>query len=159
QPLGMEQVPVTIRDATDGEMLEMALIENIQREDLNPLEEARAYRRLIDEFHLTQEQIATRVGKDRSTVANALRLLQLPAAVQADVERGVLSAGHARALVGAGPDATQIQLAQDVVARRLTVRQTERLAKGNAAPAAHADHRAAEPRLTEALRTRLRLHH
>jgi ParB family transcriptional regulator, chromosome partitioning protein len=157
QQVGIEQVPVSVRDASDGEMLEMALIENIQRENLNPLEEARAYRRLADEFHLTQDQIAARVGKDRSTVANALRLLQLPAAIQADIARGVLSAGHARALLSAGADAAQIQLASEVVARRLTVRQTERLAKRTVPPPADADHRAAEQRLTEALGTRVRL--
>jgi ParB family transcriptional regulator, chromosome partitioning protein len=157
QQVGIDQVPVSVRDASDGEMLEMALIENIQRENLNPLEEARAYRRLADEFHLTQDEIAARVGKDRSTVANTLRLLQLPAAIQADIARGVLSAGHARALLSAGADAAQIQLASEVVARRLTVRQTERLAKRTLPPAADADHRAAEQRLTEALGTRVRL--
>jgi ParB family transcriptional regulator, chromosome partitioning protein len=157
QQVGIEHVPVNVRDASDAEMLEMALIENIQRENLNPLEEARAYRRLADEFHLTQDEIAARVGKDRSTVANALRLLQLPAAIQADIARGALSAGHARALLSAGADAAQIQLASEVVARRLTVRQTERLAKRADPPAADADQRAAEQRLTEVLGTRVRL--
>jgi len=159
QRLGLDQVPVTIRQADDGEALEMALIENIQREDLSPLEEASAYRRLIDEFHLTQEQIATRVGKDRSTVANTLRLLQLPDAIKRDIERGLLSAGHARALVTAGSDAAQLALASEVVARRLTVRQTEQLAKRSTRPAADADHRAAEQQLTEALGTKVRIAH
>ena len=157
QRLGLEQVPVTIRPADDREALELALIENIQREDLNPLEEANAYRRLIDEFALTQEQIATQVGKNRSTVANTLRLLQLPDAIKRDIERGLLSAGHARALVTAGSDAAKLALAQKVVTDRLTVRQTEHLAKRSVRPAVDADHRAAEERLTEALGTKVRI--
>jgi ParB family chromosome partitioning protein len=159
QRLGLEQVPVTIREADDGEVLEMALIENIQREDLNPLEEARAYRRLMDEFHQTQEGVATRVGKDRSTVANTLRLLQLPDAIKRDIERGILSAGHARALVTIESDATKLALAHEVVARRLTVRQTEQLAKRSVRPAADADHRAVEQQLTEVLGTKVRITH
>jgi ParB family chromosome partitioning protein len=155
--LGLEHVPVMVREASDAEVLEMALIENLQRENLNPLEEARAYRRLLDEFHLTQEEVAARVGKDRSTVANALRLLQLPVAIQTEIERGALSAGHARALMSAGSDAAKLALAHEVVAQRLNVRQTERLAKRAAAPAASADLRAAEQRLTETLGTRVRL--
>jgi ParB family chromosome partitioning protein len=158
QQLGMEQVPVTIRDCADGEMLEVALIENIQRENLNPLEEARAYRRLSDEFNLTHDEIAKRVGKDRSTVANTVRLLQLPQEVQREIERGTLSAGHARALVNAGTAAAKIKLAREIVARRLTVRETEKLAKRHRQPPADVELRAAEHRLTEALGTRVRLH-
>jgi len=157
QQLGMEQVLVTIHDCADGELLEIALIENIQRENLNPLEEARAYRRLGDEFKLTQEEIAKRVGKDRSTVANTVRLLQLPQEVQREIERGTLSAGHARALVNAGPEAAKIKLAREIVARRLTVRETEKLAKRHARPQADVELQAAEHRLTEALGTRVRL--
>ena len=158
QKLGMEQVPVTVRDCADGEMLEVALIENIQRENLNPLEEARAYRRLSDEFNLTQDEIAKRVGKDRSSVANTVRLLQLPQEIQREIERGTLSAGHARALVNAGPEAVKIKLAREIVARRLTVRETEKLAKRHTRPLADVELRAAEHRLTEALGTRVRLH-
>ena len=158
QRLGMEQVPVTIRDCVDSEMLEMALIENIQRENLNPLEEARAYRRLSHEFKLTQDEIAKRVSKDRSTVANTLRLLQLPLEIQREIERGALSAGHARALVNAGSEAAKIKLAREVLARRLTVRETEKLAKRHMRPLADVELRAAEHRLTEALGTRVRLH-
>jgi ParB family chromosome partitioning protein len=154
----MEQVLVTIHDCADGELLEIALIENIQRENLNPLEEARAYRRLGDEFKLTQDEIAKRVGKDRSTVANTVRLLQLPQEVQREIERGSLSAGHARALVNAGPEAAKIKLAREIVARRLTVRETEKLAKRHARPQADVELQAAEHRLTEALGTRVRLH-
>ena len=157
QRLGMEQVPVTVREASDRDMLEMALIENLQREDLNPIEEARAYRRLIDEFHLKQDDVAARVGKDRSTVANTLRLLQLPDEIQHALERGALSAGHARALVNAGADALKIDLARQIVARRLTVRQTEKLAKQHARPRADAEQRAVEEQLTESLGTRVRL--
>jgi ParB family chromosome partitioning protein len=158
QRLGMDQVPVTIRDCADGEMLEMALIENIQRENLNPLEEARGYRRLSDEFKLTQDEIAKRVGKDRSTVANTLRLLQLPQEIQREIERGALSAGHARALINVGSEAAKIKLAREVLARRLTVRDTEKLAKRQLRPVADVELRAAEHRLTEALGTRVRLH-
>jgi ParB family chromosome partitioning protein len=157
QRLGLEQVPVTVREASDRELLEMALIENIQREDLSPLEEANAYRRLMDEFSLTQEEIATRVSKDRSTVANTLRLLQLPDEIKTHIEQGALSAGHARALVTAGSDDARIQLAHQVVAQRLTVRQTEQLAKRNTRPMADAEQRAVEQRLTEALGTKVRL--
>lgn len=158
QRLGMEQVPVIIRDCADGEMLEVALIENIQRENLNPLEEARAYRRLSDEFNLTQDEIAKRVGKDRSTVTNTVRLLQLPQEVQLEIERGALSAGHARALINTGSAAAQIKLAREVVSRRLTVRDTEKLAKRQVRPVVDVELRAAEHRLTEALGTRVRLH-
>lgn len=158
QRLGLEEVPITIRDCTDGEMLELALIENIQRENLNPLEEARAYRRLSEEFHLTQDEIAKRVGKDRSTVTNTMRLLQLPQEVQRQIERGALSAGHARALINAGSEAAKVKLAHEVIARRLTVRETEKLAKRQLRPIADVELRAAEHRLTEALGTRVRLH-
>lgn len=158
QRLGLDQVPVTIRECADGEVLEMALIENIQRENLNALEEARAYRRLSDEFQLTQDEIAKRVGKDRSTVANTLRLLQLPQEIQREIERGALSAGHARALVNAGSEAAKLKLAHEIVARRLTVRDTEKLAKRQLRPTADVELQAAEHRLTEALGTRVRLH-
>jgi ParB family transcriptional regulator, chromosome partitioning protein len=157
QRIGMEQVPVVVREAADDELLELALIENLQREDLNPLEEARAYRRLIDELHLTQEDIARRVSKDRSTIANALRLLQLPDEVKNEIERGALTAGHARALAGAASDTERLTLAREVVTKRLSVRQTEKLAKRSARPISDAEHRAVEERLTELLGTRVRL--
>jgi ParB family chromosome partitioning protein len=157
QRVGLSEVPVSVQEADDRDALEMALIENIQREDLNPIEEARAYRQLADEFGLTQEAVAARVGKDRSTVANTLRLLALPDSVQRDIERRLLSAGHARALVNVGAEALQLELAREVVARRLTVRQTEQMAKVRSASAPDADHRAAEHRLTEALGTRVRI--
>jgi ParB family chromosome partitioning protein len=157
QRLGLEEVPVTIREADDAEMLEIALIENIQREDLNPLEEARAYRRLLAEFNLTQGDIAEQVGKDRSTIANTIRLLQLPAAVQTQIETGDLSAGHARALISIESDSEKINVARAVVARHLTVRETERLAKSTSAAPVNVDQKAAEQRLTETLGTKVRL--
>ena len=160
QRVGLQEVPVTLRDATDGELLEMALVENIQREDLNPLEEARAYRRLLEDFGLTQESVAARVGKDRSTVANTLRLLQLPREIQTQLETGALTAGHARALVSLSSDAARIELAREVVIDRLTVRQTEQRAKQQgprATPAADPDREAAEERLTQLLGTRVRI--
>lgn len=157
QIAGLDQVPIHVREATDSEMLEIALIENIQREDLNPIEEARAYRRMVDELALTQDQIAQRVHKDRSTVANALRLLQLPESVQADVEAGRLSAGHARALAGAGSTRAQSDIAARVKAGGLSVRDTERLAKEMRKQAPDVEQRAAEDRLIQALGTKVTL--
>lgn len=126
QRAGLQEVPVVIQDVSEDWALEMALIENIQREDLNPIEEAEAYRFLMGSFDLSQDEVARRVGKERSTVANALRLLKLPAAIQQDVVAGRLSMGHARALLplsGAGLQAARDQ----VVKRQLSVRQTEAL--------------------------------
>jgi ParB family chromosome partitioning protein len=107
----------------------MALIENIQREDLNPIDEALAYQRLSEEFHLTQEHIATAVGKDRASVANHVRLLKLPDEVRAEVASGRLSMGHARALLSLTGEAEQRRMARDVIARSLSVRETESLVK------------------------------
>jgi ParB family chromosome partitioning protein len=129
---GLLRVPIAVRDIAPGNersILEMALIENIQRENLNPLEEALAYRRLADEFQLTQETIAASVGKDRATVANHLRLLKLPEEVRAEVASGGLTMGHARALLALDSDADQRRTARDVIARRLSVRETESLVK------------------------------
>jgi len=129
---GLMRVPVVVRDLVPGNeqsLLEMALIENIQREDLNPIEEALAYRRLADEFHLTQEDIASAVGKDRASVANFQRLLKLPEEVRTEVASGRLSMGHARALLSLGDEADQRRTARDVIARRLSVRETESLVK------------------------------
>ena len=129
----LTKVPIVIKDITSGDkqrMLEMALIENIQREDLNPMEAAAGYQRLVDEFHLKQDEIATQVGKDRATVANYLRLLKLPDEVRANVASGALSMGHARAIVALPTDSDQRRLARDVVSRGLSVRETEALVKG-----------------------------
>jgi ParB family chromosome partitioning protein len=127
---GLTTVPVVVRDVPDDhdqKLLEWALIENIQRENLNPIEEAKAYRRLADEFHLKQEDIAAAVGKDRSSVANYLRLLKLPAEVQDDVSAGRLSMGHARALLALETELAQRTFARDIVARSLSVRETEQV--------------------------------
>jgi ParB family transcriptional regulator, chromosome partitioning protein len=132
QRAGLQRVPVVVKDVDDGDHrrhLEMALIENIQRENLNPIEEAHAYQRLVDEFQLRQEDIATRVGKDRATVANVLRLLKLPEEVRGTIASGELSMGHARAILGLPGEADQRQMARDVIGRRLSVRETEGLVK------------------------------
>ncbi len=129
QKAGLKEVPVVIQDVSEDWALEMALIENIQREDLNPIEEADAYRNLMMSFDLSQEEVARRVGRERSTVANALRLLKLPAAIQQDVIVGVLSMGHARALLSLD-SAARIREARDqVVKKQYSVRQTEALVK------------------------------
>jgi ParB family chromosome partitioning protein len=127
QIAGLESVPAIIKDLDNRATLEVSIVENLQREDLNPIEEAEAYRRLMDEFALSQEEAARRVGKDRSTVANTLRLLNLPKSIQADVATGLLSAGHARALLSLGSPAAQMGLAEKIKARGLSVRETEAL--------------------------------
>jgi ParB family transcriptional regulator, chromosome partitioning protein len=124
QRVGLHEVPVIVRPMADSEALEIALVENLQREDLSPLEEAEAYSRLIDEFGRTQASLAEALGKSRSHVANTVRLLSLPAAVRRRLEEGELSAGHARALLAAANPAA---LAEQVVRRGLNVRATERL--------------------------------
>ena len=126
---GLSEVPVRIIEADDRRAMELALVENLQREDLNPIEEARGYRTLMDEYGMTQEQAAAAVGKSRPAVANALRLLGLGEAVTAMVENGSLSAGHARALLPIKDAKKQLELAETVISRGLSVRQTETLAK------------------------------
>lgn len=124
--LGRGTAPVLVRELSDQQMLVLALVENLQREDLTPLEEAIGYQRLTDDFGLTQQEVAERVGKDRSTVANTLRLLALPEEARELLAAGKLSAGHARAILGAPNEAAQVALAREVVSRGLTVRATER---------------------------------
>jgi ParB family chromosome partitioning protein len=124
--LGLKKIPVVIKDVPDEEMLELSLIENIQREDLNPIEEARAYRRLIKEFGLTQSSLAKKVGKERPSIANTLRLLGLPGEIQLDVSRGTISSGHARALLGLGK-ARQAEVNKRIKRRGLSVREAEEL--------------------------------
>jgi ParB family chromosome partitioning protein len=126
---GLERIPAVIRHAVPQEQLELALVENIQRADLNPLEEARAYRQLIDEFGLSQEDLAARVGRNRSTISNTLRLLQLPESVQRAVADGSISEGHARALGGLDDARAQHELLSVVIARSVSVRETEELAR------------------------------
>jgi ParB family chromosome partitioning protein len=168
---GLLRVPIAVRDVADGQeqsLLEMALIENIQREDLNPIEEALAYKRLADQFQLKQEDIATAVGKDRASVANYVRLLRLPDEVRTEVASGRLSMGHARALLSLADEADQRRMARDVIARSLSVRETESLVKrivesntpsSAAATLKPADvhTRAAEDRLKLLLGTRVRI--
>lgn len=124
--LGWETAPIVSRDLTDEQMLVLALVENLQRENLSPLEEARGYQQLIDEFDLTQEEIGRHVGRDRSTVANSLRLLTLPDEVRELLAAGRISAGHARAILGLQDPRSQIDLARAVASQGLSVRQTER---------------------------------
>ncbi|HEX8435108.1 ParB/RepB/Spo0J family partition protein [Archangium sp.] len=136
QLAGLHEIPAIVREVTEVEAFELALVENLQRADLNPMEEADGYHRLVEEFGLTQEQVAQRVGKERSTVANALRLLGLPEDVKRMVAEGGLSAGHARALLGVPRIPEMMELAQQVAARKLSVRDTEKLvqqAKGTKA--------------------------
>ncbi len=129
---GLTEVPVVIRDLTDSQVAELALVENLQRENLNPLEEANGYKELSDNFGYTQEKISEIVGKSRSAVANALRLLNLPEIVQTFVEEGKISAGHAKAILTLEGDKNKTELAKLVVANDLSVRETERLARNMA---------------------------
>jgi ParB family transcriptional regulator, chromosome partitioning protein len=168
---GLLRVPIVVRDVAAGReksLLEVALVENIQRENLNPIEEALAYRRLSDEFQLTQEGIASAVGKDRATIANFVRLLRLPDEVRAEVASGTLSMGHARALLTLSDEADQRRTARDVIARQLSVRETETLVKkivehgrpatsGAAARPVDVHTRAAEDRLKLLLGTQVRI--
>lgn len=124
--LGWESVPVVVRDLDDEQMLVLALVENLQREDLSPLEEAVGYRQLMERFDLTQQEVARRVGRDRSTVANSLRLLGLPEPVRELLAAGDITAGHARAILGLEADADRVALAREVAAADLSVRATER---------------------------------
>ncbi|MET0344391.1 MAG: ParB/RepB/Spo0J family partition protein [Polyangiales bacterium] len=129
QRAGLHEVPVVVRELTDAQAFEAALVENIQRADLNPVETARAFQRLIDEHNHTQESLAQRVGKDRSTVSNALRLLKLPDAVLDLIENGVLSEGHGRALLAANDPNMMLKLARTAVEKGWSVRETERAAR------------------------------
>lgn len=130
---GLKTIPAVVRDVSEFRTLEWALIENIQRQDLNPLEEATAYASLIDDFHLTQEELAQRVGKDRSSIANYLRLLKLPAEVKEKIERNELTMGHARALISLENAKDQLELANRIIAEQLNVRQVESLIRSGIA--------------------------
>ncbi|MFQ5656050.1 MAG: ParB/RepB/Spo0J family partition protein [Candidatus Methylomirabilales bacterium] len=126
---GLERIPVVIREVSNTQMLEVALIENLQREDLNPIEEAEVYRRLVEEFGLTQEEVATRVGRDRASVANTLRLLKLPQKIREDLIDGTLSAGHGRAVLALEGQHLQLKAREAIVRNRLSVRAAELLVK------------------------------
>lgn len=153
---GKTTVPAIVRQVNDEQVLEMTIVENLQRTDLNPMEQARAYQRLSHEFKLTQEQMATRTGKDRTSVANFLRLLRLPEGVQTKVETGELSFGHARALLALDVPETITSAAQKVMALSLSVRQTENYVQGLINPEGkekkqkQADAQAEDPNVREA---------
>jgi ParB family transcriptional regulator, chromosome partitioning protein len=154
---GLKEVPAVVRDVTASEAFQLALVENLQRADLNPIEEAEGYRRLIEEFKLTQEQVSQKVGKDRSTVANALRLLALPADVKQLLADGSLAMGHARALLGVPRVPELAELAKRVATEKLSVRETERLvqeskAKGKPQPAGGKSSAAPAPKTSAAAR-------
>jgi ParB family chromosome partitioning protein len=164
QRAGLLKIPVVVREVTDDHLLEVALIENIQREDLNAIEEAQAYQRLSEEFRMSQEAIAAAVGKDRATIANYIRLLRLPVEVRNELASGVLSMGHARALLSLADDSAQRRVAREVVSRGLSVRETEALVRRESTPAVpppprkiDPNTRAAEDRLKLALGTRVRI--
>lgn len=129
QKAGLEEIPVVIKETSPTESLELAIIENIHRQDLNPIEEAQAYKKLLEDKKSTQELVAKRVGKDRSTIANLLRLLNLPLSIQKDVINNHLSMGHARVLVGVKNNADQKRYRDIIIKKELSVRQTERLVK------------------------------
>src|SRR6266545_4160266 len=122
---GLSHIPAVVRDTTDAESLELALVENLLREDLNPMEEAEGYQRLLGEFDWTQEELAQRVGRDRSTIANCLRLLKLPEVIQADLRANRLTMGHARALLALASPAVQLRLREEILAHSWSVRTTE----------------------------------
>jgi ParB family chromosome partitioning protein len=160
---GLRHIPAVVRDATDAETLELALVENLLREDLNPMEEAEAYQRLLAEFDWTQEDLGQRVGKDRSSVANCLRLLKLPGLIQDDLRAGRLTMGHARALLALDSPAEQLKLRSEILAHSWSVRATE---AGVQRKQRHAPRRAGrrsaelaalEDSLRESLATRVRL--
>lgn len=171
QRAGLQRIPSVIRDVPDDKMLELALIENIQRQELNAIEEAYAYKRLIETFNLTQETVAQRVGRDRTFVTNYLRLLRLPEDIQRLVEENKLSMGHARALLGIDDADRQRQIARSIIDRSLSVRDTERAVKRvvaggdsnpTVAPAAtervsDANTRAAESKLRRRLGTQVHI--
>ncbi len=161
--LGWTEIPAIVRSIDDKTLLTLALIENLQRSDLNPLEEAEGYKRLVDEFALSHAQVGDVVGKDRSTVANLLRLLQLPAAVRRLLGDGAISLGHARAILGLGDDRAMIELAREAASQGLSVREVERRVQGTAGTRSAAKKGASKskaPASTEArgIEDRLRRH-
>ena len=165
QRLGWNEIPAIVRDIDDRTLLTLALVENLQRADLNPMEEAEGYQQLLSQFSLTQQQVADVVGKDRSTVANTLRLLALPTAIRGMVREGALTIGHARALLALGDDQRMLALARDIVAEGLSVRAVEqrvresgkntKTARAATKPAATIRAHAEISRIEEELRRRL----
>jgi ParB family chromosome partitioning protein len=170
QLAGIHKIPAVVRAAADEHLLELALVENLQREDLNPIEEAQAFGVLLDRMRLPQAEVARRLGRDRSSIANSLRLLKLPDRLQGMIREGSLSPGHAKAILAIPDPETQIRLAEEVIARLLSVRETEALVaatqkrrEGEAPQKRRADAagdpnvRAAEERLGRALGTKVRI--
>jgi ParB family chromosome partitioning protein len=160
---GLTRIPAVIRETSDAQSLELALVENLLREDLNPMEEAEAYQRLLGEFGWTQEELAQRVQRDRSSVANCLRLLKLPELIQADLRAGRLTMGHARALLAFGAPADQLRLREEILAHSWSVRATEEGVQARRAKPVRrlrrhsADLAALEDALRGALATRVRV--
>lgn len=164
QMAGFTKIPAIIKDASDREAMELALIENLQREGLNPIETAAAYQRLIKEFSLTQEELAKRVGKERSTITNLLRLLNLPAEVRGDISKGNISAGHAKALLALPSADDQIRAERVIIKKGLSVRETDALISrwGTRAPAKRANKKrdeilSVEERLIKGLGTKVHI--
>jgi ParB family chromosome partitioning protein len=163
QMAGLATIPAIVREATHAESVELALVENLLREDLNPIEEAQAYQQLLAEFGWTQDELAQRVGRDRSSVANSLRLLRLPELLQADLRSGRLTMGHARALLSLGSEAEQLRLRDRILEQSLSVRATEEgVSRANPPRVPKARRRAPElvaleDSLREALATRVRI--
>jgi ParB family transcriptional regulator, chromosome partitioning protein len=151
QKAALSRVPVVVRDVPEEMALEMTLVENLQREDLNPIEQAHAFQRLTDEFHLTQEQVAERTGKDRATIANALRLLKLEEPIRDLLEEGRVTAGHGRALLAIPDVKLRLTLAKKIARGGMTVRQVERLAAHNLKPRAAASPLPADPNTAAAI--------
>jgi len=164
--VGIQKIPVILKEVDDASAVELALIENIQRENLNPIEEAKAYARLGKEFNLTQEKIAQAVGKDRTSVTNTLRLLNLPEKIQQLILTGMLTMGHARALLSVPDERKQIKLAEKIIQKRLSVREVEQLVKphmvqraASPQPATDPHAKAVEEDLQEALGTKVKIQH
>jgi ParB family chromosome partitioning protein len=151
QRAALSRVPVVVRDVPEERAVEMALVENLQREDLNPIEQGQAFERLIQEFALTQEEVAQRTGKDRATIANAVRLLKLEPQIRDLVEEGRVSAGHGRALLSIADPKTRLEIARRVARGGMTVRQVERLASRTAHPKPEAAAPAVDPNTKAAI--------
>lgn len=154
---GLPTIPALVRNSNDEKSLALALVENIQRQNLNPMEEAKAYSRLMGEFGLTQDLVSSSVGKDRSSIANILRLLTLPKEVQHFIESGALSLGHAKVLAGISSASTQLRIAKRIVSEQLSVRQTEQLVAGKKSRGS-AKHSKTEPNKFHDLEDQLRKH-